>query len=234
MDFKAAFPSSLATLLKLLGFLIGSQLIAATDQPHYDENWLKINQYSPVEGYESHGSYGWQIGAGVVLAPPQQKLNERDDTPVISSSNEPKIPTQIHRFFLTKGTPWPVDFGLSIARLSEYAGMQVGGHIQWTFFEEFQRPALAVRISRMETVGLQGLDQMQTDSAQLGISYGFWQSCNLSLGIGRQRSKLKASSLDNENAFGLLSGSTLELEKLSSLWLINLKINLFHPFLNLG
>ncbi len=208
--------------------LVTMPLWAGTpDRPaYYDEGWLKINQYSPVEGFESHGSYGWHLGVGVI-----QTEGNRDADPELPSRS---APTQIPRLFMTRGTSWPLDFGFSFARLDENKGRQFGAHLQWTLFEGFQQPAVAIRISRMEADGLSGLEKLQTDSAILGLSYGFLRYFNFALGIGQQRHQLDIRPLDEDNAFGLSAGWREQIEKTESLWTLCLKANLFSPFFSLG
>ncbi len=200
---------------------------AALDRPaYYDEGWLKINQYSPVEGFESHGSYGWHLGVGAI-----QTAGAQDKAENLPSRT---APTQVPRLFLTHGTPWPLDFGVSFARLDEGKGRQLGGHLQWTLFEGFQKPALAIRVSRMQTDGLSGLELLQTDSAMLGLSYGFLRYFNFAFGIGQQRHRLDIRPVDENNAFGLSAGWREQIEKTESVWTLCLKTHLFTPFASLG
>jgi hypothetical protein len=193
---------------------------------YYDEGWLKINQYSPVEGFESHGSYGWHLGVGVI-----QTAGAQDKTENLPGR---AAPTQVPRLFLTHGTSWPLDFGVSFARLGEDKGRQIGAHLQWTLFEGFQKPALAIRVSRMQADGLRGLELLQTDSAILGMSYGFLRYFNFAFGMGQQRHRLDIRPMDENNAFGLSAGWREQIEKTESIWTLCLKMNLFTPFASLG
>ncbi|HET9239888.1 MAG TPA: hypothetical protein VFO10_21685 [Oligoflexus sp.] len=202
-------------------------LAADPDRPaYYDEGWLKINQYSPVEGFESHGSYGWHVGVGVI-----QTAGSGDKTSELPSRT---APTQVPRLFLTHGTNWPLDFGLSFARLDEGKGRQFGAHLQWTIFEGFQKPAVAIRVARMQADGLSGLEKLETESAMLGLSYGFLRYFNFALGVGQQRHRLDIRPLEEDNAFGLSAGWREQIEKTESVWTLCLKTNLFTPFASLG
>jgi hypothetical protein len=202
-------------------------LAADPDRPaYYDEGWLKINQYSPVEGFESHGSYGWHLGVGVI-----QTEGSGDKTRELPSRS---APTQVPRLFLTHGTSWPLDFGLSFARLDEGKGRQFGAHLQWTIFEGFQKPAVAIRVARMQADGLSGLEKLETESAMLGLSYGFLRYFNFALGVGQQRHRLDIRPLEENNAFGLSAGWREQIEKTESVWTLCLKTHLFTPFASLG
>jgi|GEM_PF-2553413 len=214
------------TLLPL--FFWAGSLSAQERQQYYDEGWLKINQYSPVEGFESHGSFGWHVGVGII----RSNVLSQSSYP-LESKAEPtptSAPQQVPRIFLTRGTDWPLDFGASLARINEKSARQIGGHVQWTLFEGFQKPAVAVRISHMQLDGLPGLKNLQTDSAILGLSYGFLRYFNFALGIGQQRHRLDIRPLEENNVFGLRAGSQETIEETESVWTVCFKMNLFTPF----
>ncbi len=203
-------------------------LNAQQRQEYYDEGWLKINQYSPVEGFESHGSFGWHVGLGIV----QSNALSQVSSP-LESKAEPtptSAPQQVPRIFLTRGTNWPLDYGISLARINEKSAKQVGGHLQWTLFEGFQKPAVAVRISHMQLAGLPGLKTLQTDSAILGLSYGFLRYFSFALGMGQQRHRLDIRPLEENNLFGLRAGSRETIEETESVWTLCFKMNLLSPF----
>jgi hypothetical protein len=127
-----------------------------------------------------------------------------------------------------------VDFGLSLARFDEDKGRQIGAHMQWTVFEGFQKPALALRVARMQADGLRGLELLQTDSAILGLSYGFLRYFNFAFGVGRQRHRLDIRPVDEDNSFGLRAGWREQIEKTESIWTLCIKAHLFTPFATLG
>ncbi len=214
----------LSGALALVGFPF---MAAALDRPaYYDEGWLKINQYSPVEGFESHGSYGWHLGIGVI-----QTSESHDNSRELPSR---LAPTQVPRLFLTHGTSWPVDLGFSFTRLDDNKGRQFGAHVQWTLYEGFQQPAVAIRVARMQADGLSGLELLQTDSAVLGLSYGFLRYFNFAMGVGQQRHRLDIRPVDEDNAFGLSAGWREQIEKTESIWTLCFKAHLFSPFATFG
>ncbi len=228
--------SSLCPMLLTLlaGLALAASSYAAERTLYYDEGWLKINQYSPVEGFESHGSYGWHLGIGVIQVNSPANSQRSEVSASDALLTEKTAPAQLPRLFFTRGTGWPVDFGLSVARLNKNEGLQLGAHLQWTIFEEFQKPALAIRIARMQSDGLPGLDRLQTDSATIGLSYGFLRYFNFGFGIGRQQHHLVLKPLDDTNRLGLRAGWGERLERTESIWTLYLKVNLLSPFTSLA
>lgn len=210
------------------------QAIKASQDQSYDRDWIKINQYSPVEGFESHGSYGWHLGVGFLTLPNSPNASFQDNSDNLPNEMNQVEQTKIPRLFLTHGTRLPLDFGLSLAHSRSNLGAQIGGHLQWTFFEGFQKPAIALRISRIESLGIKGIDKLQTDSCILGISYGFWRYFNFGIGIGQQLTKFKTKAEQSEELFGIRGDIGIDSIESQSIFCANFKIDLLSPFLKLG
>ena len=101
--------------------------------------------YSPVDPAGSKGSQSLTLGFGVATAP---SANDPDGVTNGSPSSETD---QILRVFVTKGMPFPVDFGLMLGTSASGQFQQTGMHAQWTVFEGFRLPAFTVRASLLRS-----------------------------------------------------------------------------------
>ncbi len=195
---------------------------------HYEQNWSKINQYSPVENFQSQGSYGWRLGLGYWESKNAQDTSgSREDS--VSSPETVAVPTRIPRLQISKGTSFPLDFGLSIARIAgKDNAWQLGGHMQWTIWEAFQRPTLALRLKRMETSGLEGLDRLRTDAVQLGSSYAVIRFLTISAAVGYQWETWAWN--ENESQMSFVENQTLAQNQKRSVLSWGAHLQLFSPF----
>lgn len=203
---------------------------AAEQQAHYDESWAEINQYSPVENFQSRGSYGWQIGVGLLQT--GRTLEREEDDP---SSPDPTLesPERIPRLTISKGTAWPIDFGLSLARFPEENQVwQYGGHVQWTLWEAFRLPTLALRLSRLETEGMSAVSRLRTDTIQLGSSYAFLRYITLSAAVGLQWQSWQW--LDTQENLSLTSWERDAARQRHLVYSWGLRLHPFSPFISLG
>ncbi len=197
-------------------------------QAHYDERWTEINQYSPVETFQSRGSLGWHLGAGVI----QRARSDADQKSTVDSQTS-TVPQRIPRFYLSKGTPWPLDFGLSLAQVGEGdMAWQYGGHVQWTLFESFKLPTLALRASRIETAGLQSVTRLRTDSVQLGSSFAVLRYITLSAAYGLQWQSWE--SYNAQAGLALDDRPSEEVYEKAFFFSWGLKAQLFSPFVSIG
>ncbi len=194
--------------------------------PHYRESWLEINQYSPIDSFASQGSYGWNIGLGLArLARPSETLETEDSARL--------APTDMTRVMLTKGTRWPFDFGLLLARSpDEERVWQYGGHLQWTLWEAFRMPSLAVRMSRIETEGLTSLARLRTDALQIGSSFALFSYLTWSVAMGRQWESWEWQA--DEGSLALAASDTTERSGRRYFYSASLKIQLPQPLIQLS
>ena len=144
-------------IFNLCAILLTSLLISTygfSNEPvtNLFQDLAKINRYSPVEGAGSHGSLGFSLGLGIQYSPwsNQSVLQESTFHEESESSDGASVP----KLYLTKGLYWPIDVGISIGNMSEGQITQLGGHLQWTIFEAFRLPALALRGSFNQLSGL--------------------------------------------------------------------------------
>lgn len=138
------------------------------------------NSYSPAEGAGSHGSIGIGLGAGasVERKPEHSKLiDDQLRNPDQFANNESTSQNEnvvIPRAFFHKGLPWPIDFGFGLGRIANLRATTAGGYAQWTFYEAFQMPALALRIKHSRLMGLPSTE-FDTTSFEGAASYGFFR-----------------------------------------------------------
>lgn len=212
----------------LMGLLLSAfskPSVVKAQEAYYEPNWSKINQYSPVENFESQGSYGWRVGLG--FWQPSSRQQDQND----ASLNTERIP----RLQINKGTAWPLDFGLSLSHLgfiksqSDASAWQLGGHLQWTLWEAFQKPSLALRCSRIESLGVENFTRLRTDTIQLGSSYALMRYVSLSVALGQQWESVH----HNPTELALLAGSGHE-ERKNFILSWGARIQLFSPFMALS
>lgn len=132
----------------------------------------ELNRYSPIEGAGSHGTIGYSVGLGMGLHTVEktEKLHQDDlglpsDTGTESSITMPGI-------VLIKGLFSPIDGGLTIGTVPSLGIQRAGAHLQWTVYEEFQRPALAIRGNYSRLFGLANT-KINSGGLDLIGSYGF-------------------------------------------------------------
>lgn len=106
-------------------------------------HWSHASLHHPAG---SRGSYGLLASAGY------QQVSLREDesaqlAEILQASTQPKS-LRSQQLQLIKGTPWPLDFGLSIRQTLDLPMQQLSAHAQLTLFEAYQWPALSFRIHR--------------------------------------------------------------------------------------
>ncbi|MBC7533538.1 MAG: hypothetical protein H7318_18355 [Oligoflexus sp.] len=185
--------------------------------------WSQLNYYSPTEGFHSKGSYGLHLGIGAIAPIPTQK----DDSQEFSELEQPKA-----RIFIGKGTPWPVDFGASLSVLEGKKSMQGGVHMQWTLFEGFQMPSIALRISHSMLSNYHEVKELTTDSAEFGFSYGIIRYVILSASVSEQWEKGKTQAKDE--FLTLLETDLPEWKERRTVYSWGLNISPFTPFVQIG
>lgn len=87
-------------------------------------------------------------------------------------------------FALTTGLYYPLDISVSFAQLqtpSPKEPFQLASYLQWTLYEDFALPALAVRLQWARLYNLEAVN-LQTFSPSLQMSWGF-QSLTLFAGL---------------------------------------------------
>ena len=153
-----------------------SDLTPAVDD--YMSFLASANSYSPAEGAGSHGSVGIGFGAGAsterkptnsALIDDQLRSPDQFANDEASSQNDTIV---IPRAFFHKGLPWPVDFGFGLGRIPNLRATTAGGYAQWTVYEAFALPAVALRLKHSRMMGLPSTE-FNTTAMEGAVSYGF-------------------------------------------------------------
>lgn len=132
-----------------------------------------LNRYSPLEGAGSHGSIGSSLGLGVGINPVEHADNSLyEDRLAMPNGEGNRSSLIISKLMLTKGLRWPVDFGFTFGTTQASRISQLGGHIQWTAYERFQMPAVALRGVYARMYGIHNTE-FSTYGSEVAISYGF-------------------------------------------------------------
>lgn len=158
--------------------LAGNDLTPAIDD--YMSFLASTNSYSPAEGAGSHGSVGFGLGAGISMEQKPENTALIDDQLRSSdqfANDEPAGQSKsvvIPRAFIHKGLPWPVDFGFGLGRIGNLRATTAGGYAQWTVYEAFAMPAVAVRLKHSRMMGLPSTE-FNTTALEGAVSYGFFR-----------------------------------------------------------
>lgn len=101
---------------------------------------------SPAQAAGAHGLPHFELGAGLTSI-----FADKQDSQLESKSLVyPKL-------WVNKGLPYPFDAGLIFSSPLATA-QQLTGYLQWTVFEKFKLPALAVRASHGRLFGLKDVE----------------------------------------------------------------------------
>ena len=207
--------------------------IAQADVDDFFSYLSQLNRYSPVDGAGSHGSFGINLGVGASVASWKTGSGlhatafEQDE---ISDDEAVMIP----KIYLIKGTPWPVDLGLSFGKLSAADGSQASGHMQWTVFEALALPAIAARASYAALFGV-NTTQFTSTAVDAMASYGFLRFFTAYAGYGIQRNQGRVDIKAEDTAAALRPSQTQESVTVdksfqSTSYILGLKVTVLPPF----
>ncbi len=191
------------------------------------EIWSQINYYSPAEGFHSQGSYGTRFGLGAVAPEAKAESDDSDPEAVTGELHAPKP-----RIFLSHGTPWPVDLGLSLSKLDGKNALQGGAHAQWTVYEDFQMPSVALRASRSILNNYHEVKNLTTDSVELGVSYGIVRYVIVSFGVSQQWEK--GSTQAREQFLSLTETQLPSWSRSRTAYSWGMNISPFTPYVQIG
>lgn len=188
-------------LIRILGITLVALFVTSTlradpsfgDQETALLNYLSaVSRYSPLEGAYSHGSIGATFGVGVenhsnIEANALQRHHlHMEETEANQNVSSPKI-------YFTKGSFLPVDFGFSIGATQDDHISMAGAHAQWSIFEGFRLPAVAVRASYNQLFGMKDAE-MQSTRGDLVISTNIWSFFTIYGTTGIQRNNVTLNS----------------------------------------
>ncbi len=127
-----------------------------------------ISQGSPIETSRAHGLEGYNVGLGINSSVIESDIGK--DKFVRRGANSNVSP----RVFITKGLFYPIDLGINFSTVMNNSnqGTSVSGYLQWTVFERFTWPALAVRTLYTQLHGVDNVS-FETMGVEGLLSYGF-------------------------------------------------------------
>lgn len=151
--------------------------INSADTDSYFEFLTRANHYSPLEHAGSHGTLGIGIGVGLANFESasnsevmQEHWRQSGDSLASNSSQQSRVTVgQIH---VHKGLPYSLDVGGGFAKHAATQAKLISGYVQWTAYEAFAMPALAVRGQYSRLMGLATTDASALEASVLA-SYGF-------------------------------------------------------------
>jgi hypothetical protein len=201
------------------------------------DGWINfvtsLGDVKAVEPAGARGSMGYGIGAGMAVMPAEEggRLAAIEmDAPRPESGDRHMSP----RFWLVKGLPLPIDIGFSGGADAEARYSVANAHVQWTVFEAFKLPAVALRVAGTRLFGLPHTSY-SNDSAELVVGWGFLRYFTIfgTYGIVRHTASL---SLDAEDETSYLLTATDQEDVVTRDWRTNrqtagLRVALWPPFL---
>jgi hypothetical protein len=154
------------------------------------------NQGSALEASGSKGAMGTSIAAGF------QTIESPENTEVAQDQLRPTDKTtqkasRLSFASLYKGTPWPVDFGVSFGKTGDGEITRVGMTTQWTWVEIPRGPSLSNRLSYHKSYGYRSSDIQTTGFDILGgFGYGYIMGY-ASLGVVNHRASLDVQDTES-------------------------------------
>lgn len=196
----------------------------------------RANTYSPLEGAGSHGTAGFSLGGGVgLIAMPETTLFHETELQLKEGEKE-KSSFTIPRAYFVKGIFSPVDIAITAGSLKSSDMTQISGHLQWTIYEAFAMPALALRASYSKISGLSSTDFSSISSA-IVTSYGFFRYFNAYAGIdfSKHEGRMKFDAYGQDQQVQYFLSSTANQNEYYTTWLSSsqfygLQMHLFSPF----
>jgi hypothetical protein len=168
-----------------------SAQIGESDADDYFEFLTRANHYSPLEHAGSHGTLGVGIGAGMAsYETPAGDLvmqeHWRQTGASVASNQRDSSRVNMGQIHVSKGLPYSLDVGGGFARDSRSNAEFVSGYVQWTGYEAFAMPALALRGQYSRLMGLATTDASAVE-ASVVVSYGFLRLFTVygNYGVGR-------------------------------------------------
>ena len=185
-------------ILSLLAFgSIAYAEVSEKDADDYFEFLARANNYSPLEHAGSHGTMGIGMGLGLAgyetASNPEvmRELWRRSGTPA-EENKTAEGRMYIPRLHVHKGLPWSVDVGMGLGQDRVTGATLVSAYSQWTIFEGFALPALALRGGYNRLMGLVSTDSSSVTGDAVA-SIGFLRIFTVygSYGVGRHESHVR-------------------------------------------
>ncbi len=214
--------------------LFSPHIFAESNLTKASNNYLsQINQYILGDTYESSGSFGLKFGMSYFKTGlKDSSLLTKDEAYSLNLTSRQEVlaPQSFTRVSITKGTFLPLDFGAMASVSNDTTkAAQWGAHVQWTVYERFKIPTVAIRVSRTETTGLTDIESLRSDQIEIGTSYAPIPYCTISASFGRQWNEWKLLLTDYIEK--KVESTSPEPKNFVN---IGMKIQPFTPFINLS
>jgi hypothetical protein len=201
---------SAATAIALVVGASKAQAQAATQIDPIHAYMRAVNTPTPLETAACHGQTGFTIGVGALQVPPDAQVSESLLNNAYGPSINPHRGLLLPNIWVTKGIFWPLDIGLNFGYVDDLDLQKIGGYVQWSIYQEFLRPALALRIDHSQ---LSAKDLYKTETSALSgiFSWGYGPiSLVASGGLVVAKSALASEGISE---FGLLEMDESKLQK---------------------
>lgn len=151
-----------------------------------------------AESAASQGQLGMRVSAGASRLPAMSFGLKKDGYDGLNGGQAPAL----QRIWITRGLMIPVNIGLSLANLTELNWLAVTGFVQWSVYEAFARPVLALRMHLTNTYGLEQ-SQLSASGVEAVVSYGFLRYFAVFGSIGINRHQVSVRELQpDQNLVG--------------------------------
>lgn len=146
-----------------------------------------INHPSSIEPAFSKGSQGFSFGLGLPIA--------RFENSELENWGDQKSTTLPDRFieaYFVKGLSWPIDIGMSLAQSTNTNTKKLAGYINWTVYQDFRLPSLAIRYAYSTLNSFRETD-MNSHGFQLLADFSFLRYFTIysTMGIDIHQAKFK-------------------------------------------
>jgi hypothetical protein len=174
---------------------------------------------------------GVAAGASTYVPPPDNALLKAELGTAAAQTNYP-----VPRLWLDKGLPLPVDLGITAGAPPGAPFTQVSGHLQWTVYEDFAMPSLAIRAGYGRLFGLTGTT-LASASGDAVASYGFLRYFTIfaSMGVTQHRGSFTPRE---QGPAGYLLADDIGTPEVNLTWyetvrMAGLKVTIVPPFIDL-
>lgn len=188
-------------MLSVACILFPEVLIAK--QSKGNETILALNHYTALQPAYTSGSLGMRVAVGYekFAWDSSPKVNRQ----VYIDPETDNGQTEFLTVLVNKGTRWPIDFSAQASQALGTDITKVGAHLQWSLFQGFKLPTIALRASGNRTWGLRSTEISGT-SASAVIDYSLFSYFTAFYNLGWQSHQMKIN-YDSKPSFQLDSDS---------------------------
>lgn len=190
----------------------------ASDQSNLQQTAETLAHYTNLEPAGSKGLYGASFGLAA-LTPQKYQRDENVSYHFADSGsrNVESLNLSSTKLMLTKGTPFPVDFGFVLAEIGDGLATTAGLHAQVNVFEQFRLPSFSLRSSYNKIFGLRDI---RVNSFQIDLlgSYAVTNYLGFSISVGKQWLDLQRQDPGREQLFVASGDRRLQSSAESTKW----------------